>query len=124
MLTGGRALIDAATGPRNYESYSCQVDLYRRRLIIFIELAACKTLVSKRTARTTRAAIETPPEQYRHMRDGTASARGPDRGRSRIICAPRPPPARSPNYHKASQAKNKPKGSPFCAQQPAHQKII
>ena len=40
-------------------------------------LAACKTLVSKRTARTTRAAIETPPEQYRHMRDGTASASRP-----------------------------------------------
>ena len=38
-------------------------------VLIFIELAACKTLVSKRTARTTRAAIETPPEQYRHMRD-------------------------------------------------------
>ena len=46
-------------------------------LIIFIELAVCKTLASKRTARTTRAAIETPPEQYRHMRDGTASASRP-----------------------------------------------
>ena len=123
MLTGDRALIDIAIKLRNYRLYSCQVESIGG-LTIFIELAVCKTLASKRTSRTTRAAIETPPEQYRHMRDGTASARGPDRGRSRIICAPRPPPARSPNYHKASQAKNKPKGSPFCAQQPAHQKII
>ena len=123
MLTGGCALIDIAIKLKNYRLYSCQVESIGGH-VIFIELAVCKTLVSKRTARTTRAAIETPPEQYRHMRDGTASARGPDRGRSRIICAPRPPPARPPHYHKASQAKNKPKGSPFCAQQPAHQKII
>ena len=72
MLTSGRALM-LLLQEQETTSRMAAKSIFAGSF--YIELAACKTLVSKRTARTTRAAIETPPEQYRQTRDGAASAR-------------------------------------------------
>ena len=66
MLTSGRALM-LLLQEQETTSRMAAKSIFAGSF--YIELAACKTLESKRTTPTTRAAIETPPRQYRHMRD-------------------------------------------------------